>query len=183
MKRVFAIGAICCALALAVSAQSKSANFAGTWELDKAKSELPGPMGDSIKSATRMITQDDKQITSEQKIERAEGAGGPPPGRGPGGGRGMGMMGAGGPMTIKLDGSETTTESPRGKSTMKAKWTNGGKTLEINTIRNMSTPNGDFSFTTVEHWELSEDGKTLKVHQSTETPNGTREMKWVYTKK
>lgn len=93
------------------------------------------------------------------------------------------MMGGGGPMTIKLDGSETVTENPRGKSTMKAKWANEGKTLEITTVRNMSTPNGDFTLTTKEHWELADGGKTLKVHQSTETPQGARESTMVFTKK
>ncbi|MFN0088290.1 MAG: hypothetical protein ACKVX9_23065 [Blastocatellia bacterium] len=184
MKRTFAMGGILAILMLSLSAMGfaqKGANFAGAWELDKAKSELPGPMGDMIKSMTWTITQDDAQITRDQKVERPEGA--PAPGGGGGGGgRGGGMMG-GGPMTVKLDGSETTAENPRGKSTMKAKWMNSGKTLEINTVRNMTTPNGDFSITTVEHWELSDDGKTLKVHQSTETPQGARESKMVFTKK
>lgn len=184
MKRMRVISTVLCVMMLglvSVSAQ-KGANFAGTWELDKSKSQLPQMMAEMIQSMSWTVTQDDKQVTREQKMERNPNA--QPPGGGGGGGRGGGgMMGGGGPMTVKLDGSETTTENPRGKSTMKAKWMNSGKTLEINTVRNMSTPNGDFTITIVEHWELSDDGKTLKVHQSTETSQGARESKMVFAKK
>ncbi len=180
MKRFFAVGAICCMLAIAAVAQSKGANFAGTWELDKSKSQMQGPMADMIKSLTWTVTQDAAQITRDSKVERNEGAGGPPGGGGGGRGMGGGMMG-GGPMTIKLDGSETTQENPRGKATMKAKW--AGEKLEINTVRNMSTPNGDMTINSVETWELLDGGKTLKVHQSTETPMGTREATMVFAKK
>jgi hypothetical protein len=185
IQRIFAVGAICCMLAIAAVAQSKGANFAGTWELDKSKSQMQGPMADAIKSLTWTVTQTDAQISRDSKVERNEGAGpgGPPGGGPPGGGRGGGMMGmmGGPPMTIKLDGSETTQENPRGKATMKAKW--AGEKLEINTVRNMNTPNGEMSITTVETWELLDGGKTLKVHQTTETPMGTREATMVFAKK
>jgi hypothetical protein len=181
MKRLFAVCSALCALLIAVAAVSaqKGANFAGTWELDKAKSQLPQMMADNIKGATWTVTQDDKQLSREQKIERAEGAQGGPGG----GGRGGGMMGGGGQLTVKLDGSETTAENPRGKSTTKAKWLNDGKTLEVNTVSNFSTPNGDITTTSVEHWELADGGKTLKVHRKQETPRGTQESTWVFTKK
>lgn len=181
MKKLLAVCSVFCALMIGVAVVSaqKGANFAGTWELDKAKSQLPQMMADNIKSATWTVSQDDKQLTREQKIERAEGAQGGPGG---GGGRGGGMMG-GGSLTVKLDGSETTAETQRGKSTTKAKWTNDGKTLEVNTVSNFSTPNGDITSTTVEHWELADGGKTLKVHRKTETPRGPQESTWVFTKK
>lgn len=180
MKRILAVCSVVAALmtmAVLASAQGKGASFAGTWTLDKSKSQLPQMMADRIQGATWTITQDDKQVTREQKMDMAEGAGG-----GGGGGRG-GMMGGGGPMTVKLDGSETTAENPRGKSTMKAAWQDGGKILEIKTVSNFSTPNGDITSTTVEHWELADGGKTLKVHRTSETPRGTMESTWVFTKK
>lgn len=152
----------------AVSAQ-KGANFSGVWELDKAKSQLSQRQADSIKSATWTVTQDARQLTSEQKIERVEGDGG-------GRGRGFGM---GGPLTIKLDGSETTTESERGKTVSKAKWLNGGATLEITSL----TSGGNFTRTTTEHWELADGGKTLKIHVKTESQRGPQESTYVLTKK
>lgn len=194
MKRVLAVCsvfAVMTALAVIVSAQGKGANFAGTWSLDKSKSQLPQMMADRIQGGTWTVTQDDKQLTRDQKLDMVEGAGpggGPPGGGGgaPGGGGGRGgggMMGGGGPMTVKLDGSETTSENPRGKSTLKATWNDGGKILEIKTVSNFSGPQGDVTMTTVEHWELADGGKTLKVHQTRETPRGTMESTWVFAKK
>jgi hypothetical protein len=181
MKRALTICGLFCALIVGVATASaqKGANFAGTWELDKAKSQLSQREADSIKSSTWTITQNDTQITAEQKIERVEGAGG---GGGGGGGRGRGL-GMGGPLTVKLDGSETTTESERGKSTSKAKWLNGGKTLEITSVTNREIQGNAVTITSTEHWELADDGKTLKVHRKVESPRGTQESTYVLTKK
>ncbi len=159
----------------AVSAQ-KGADFSGAWEVDKSKSQMPQMMAEAIKSSTWTVTQDDKQLSREQKIERVDGAGGGP------GGRGAGMMG-GGPLTVKLDGSETTSESPRGKTTVKAKWTNDGKILEVTSVLTGEMQGNAFTMTTTEHWELADGGKTLKVHRKTESPRGPQEMTWVLTKK
>jgi hypothetical protein len=181
MKRALTISGLFCAIMIGVAAVSaqKGANFAGAWELDKAKSQLSQRETDSIKGATWTVTQDDKQLTREQKIERVEGDGG---GAGGGGGRGRGM-GMGGPLTVKLDGSETTAESQGGKTTTKAKWTNDGKTLEITSVRSGEFQGNAFTFTTTEHWELADDGKTLKVHRKTESPRGAQESTWTLTKK
>lgn len=181
MKRTLAVCGALVMLAAIASAQSKGANFAGTWELDKGKSQLPQMQADMIQSLTWTVTQDDKQVSREQKMERNPNAA-PPGGGGGGGGRGGGM-GGGGALTVKLDGSETTSENPRGKSTLKAKWNDGGKILEIKTVANMTTPQGEMTMTTVEHWELADGGKTLKVHQTRETPRGTQESSMVFTKK
>jgi hypothetical protein len=177
MKRALTICGLFCALMIGVTTvrAQKGSNFAGTWELDKAKSQLSQREADSIKSSTWTITQTDSQITAEQKIERVEGAGG-------GGGRGRGL-GTGGPLTVKLDGSETTTESERGKSTSKAKWLNGGKTLEITSVTSGEFQGNAFTMTSTEHWELADDGKTLKVHRKRETQRGTQESTYVLTKK
>jgi hypothetical protein len=175
MKRALTICGLFCGLIIGVAAVSaqKGANFAGTWELDKAKSQLSQREADSIKSSTWTITQTDSQITAEQKIERVEGGGG-------GRGRGLGM---GGPLTVKLDGSETTTESERGKSTSKAKWLNGGKTLEITSVTSGEFQGNAFTMTSTEHWDLADDGKTLKVHRKRETPRGAQESTYVLTNK
>jgi len=176
MKRLLAVGSVftlLLALSVAAMAQSKGANFAGTWELDKSKSQLPQMMADNITSMTWVVTQDGTQITREQKMEGGQGGGG---------GRGMGM-GGGRPMTVKLDGSETTSETQRGKSTVKAAWQGDGKILEINTSSTFSGQNGEMTMKSVEHWELADGGKTLKVHQKRETPRGEMESTLVFTKK
>ena len=183
MKRALIICGLFCAMMIGVAAVSaqKGANFAGTWELDKAKSKLSQRETDSIKSATWTVTQDDKQLSREQKVERVEGAGGGPGGGGGGGGRGGGM--GGGALTVKLDGSETTSESQMGKSTTQAKWMSEGQTLDITTVRSGEFQGNAFTLTTTEHWELSADGKTLTVNRKTETPRGPQESTWVLAKK
>jgi hypothetical protein len=175
MKRALTFCGLFCALMIGVASVSaqRGANFSGTWELDKAKSQMSQRQADSIKSATWIITQDDRQITSEQNIERVEGGGG-------GRGRGFGM---GGPLTVKLDGSETTTESARGKSTSKAKWLNGGKTLEITSVTSGEFQGNAFTITSTEHWELADGGRTLRVHRKSESPRGPQESTYVLTKK
>jgi hypothetical protein len=154
----------------AVSAAQKGANFAGTWELDKAKSQGLGQGMQNATSVTWIVTQDDKQLTREQKIEGGQG--------GPGGG-GMG------PQTFKLDGTETTTDVQRisGKSTTKAKWSDGGKILELNSVTSGKIQEQDFKSTTTEHWELAEGGKMLQVHRKSEGPRGASESTMVFNKK
>ncbi|HQR34187.1 MAG TPA: hypothetical protein PLK30_15725 [Blastocatellia bacterium] len=192
MRRIFAICSVFALLMmLSVMASAQKANFAGTWELDKSKSQLPGRQAEMIQSVTWTVTQDANQLSRDQKMERnpnAAGpgaggppAGGPPPGGGGGGGRGGGMMGGGGPLTVKLDGSETKTENERGKSSAKATWQ--GSVLEIKTVGTFNTPNGEMTTTTTEKWELADGGKTLKVQRVSETPRGPQESTWVFTKK
>ena len=89
----------------------------------------------------------------------------------------------GGALTVKLDGGETTAESQGGKTTTKAKWLNEGKTLEITSVRSGEFQGNAFTFTTTEHWELADGGKTLKVHRKTESQRGAQESTWVFAKK
>lgn len=185
MKRTLAVCsvfALLLALSVAASAQSKGADFSGTWELDKSKSQLPGRQAEMIQSMTWTVTQDGNQLSREQKTERNPNAQGPGGGGGGGGrGGGGGMMGGGGSLTVKLDGSETKTESERGKTSTKATWQNS--VLEIKTNGTFNTPNGEITTTSTEHWELADGGKTLKVHRVSETPRGPQESTLVFSKK
>ena len=88
--------------------------------------------------------------------------------------------------SYNLDGSETTAEvggRMPGKATMKTKWMSDGKILEINTVRTGNFQGNEVTITTVEHWELADDGKTLKIHRKSETPQGARESKLTLVKK
>ncbi|HXI88839.1 MAG TPA: hypothetical protein VNO24_02380, partial [Blastocatellia bacterium] len=126
-----------------------SANFSGTWVLDKSKSQGLPPQIENIESYTMVVSQDDQQLTVENKIvggrrpgggesgaggqgggRRPDGVGGQGGGRRPdgagggqGGGRGRGGPGMGmGTATYKLDGTETKIESAGGRG--------GGATLK-----------------------------------------------------
>jgi hypothetical protein len=176
MKKPFLLLGLCAVfmLTLFVSADAQTkpagANFAGTWMLDKSKSEL-SQMMQNLDGVTWVITQDDKQLAREQKFEG-----------GPGGGRGMiGNV----PLTVKLDGSETSTDAPRisGKRTARSQWQGDGKILEVSVVTTGSFEGNEIKSTVTEHWELAEGGQVLKVHQKTEGTRGTFESKMVFNKK
>ena len=114
--------------------------FAGTWTLDKSKSQGLSPRIQGADSVTWTITQDDKTISIEEKVTGGQMGGGPggggapaggppagaPPAGGPppggGGGRGGMMGGPPGPRAFNLDGTETTADMGRGKVARKATW-------------------------------------------------------------
>jgi hypothetical protein len=150
-----------------VSAAPAPANFAGTWALDKAKSEgLQGPMA-SI-DQTWVVTQDAKAFAVETSYSGGDQPR-PPQKR-----------------NYNLDGSETTQEITGrmpGKAALKAKWQDDGKILELSSVLKANVQGNDITITTTEHWELADGGKTLKVHRKAENPRGTQETKLVLTKK
>src|SRR5438067_12806134 len=156
------------------------ANFAGTWALDKTKSKDLPPQMANVDSLTLTITQDAQQLTVDTKIARKEMADAQGVGSGGGRGRGMGMMG---PVSYKLDGSETTLDTGgRGTAITKAEWLNGGKTLKLTTKRTANFQGNDVTFTNTEVWDLSGDGKTLTVQRTSESPRGTQTSTLVFNK-
>src|SRR5881394_1721227 len=120
MKRLFLIGGLTTAfLLLVVAASAQKANFAGTWMLNKSKSQGLSPRMMGADKVTLTITQNDKTISLDTKIEGGQPAGGGGGGGGMGGGRGPA-----GPTTYNLDGNEVTSDvtfgQNTGKRTMKA---------------------------------------------------------------
>ena len=119
--------------ALAAQAAAPPPNFAGTWTLDKSKSQGLSPRWQNAESVSWVITQTEKEITIEEKVTGGAppaGVGGGP--RGPGGGQGRGMMG---PRTFNLDGSETTGEMGRGKFARKATLSSAARPLSAMEVR------------------------------------------------
>jgi hypothetical protein len=177
------------------------ANFAGTWTLDKSKSQGLGRRMQGADSVTWTITQTDKTITVEEKVTGgqmgggpgggappaggapagAPPAGGPPPGGGGGGGRGLG--GFGGPRTFNLDGTESNADMGRGKVARKATWSSDGSTLEFLSKATFQNQDGEITSTTTEKLSLSADGKVLTVVRHSEGgPQGTQDSTYVFNK-
>lgn len=191
-KLLYAFG-LTSALVFALAAQAAAPNFAGTWTLDKSKSQGLSQRVQNAESVSWVITQTEKEITIEEKITGGGGpgggggggaaagsapAGGAPQGGGQGGGRGMG-----GPRTYNLDGSETTGDTGRGKFARKATLSSDGKTLELVNKVTGQTPDGnEFTFTTTEKLTLSADGKVLTVNRHSESPRGTQDSTLVFNK-
>lgn len=175
--------------ALAVHAAAP-ASFAGTWTLDKSKSQGLSPRIQNAESVSWIITQTDKTITVEEKVTGGQmggggGAGAPPAGGPPpGGGGGRGMMGGGGggPRTYNLDGSETTGEMGRGKFARKAMWASDGKTLELVSKSTFEGPEGEITNSSTDKLTLSSDGKVLTVSRHNESPRGPQDSTLVFNK-
>jgi hypothetical protein len=172
------------------------ANFAGTWTLDKSKSQGLNQRLQGADSVTWTIGQDDKAITIEEKVTGGQmgggagagappaggpPAGGPPPGGGGGGGGRGGMMGGmGGPRSFNLDGNEATTDTGRGKVARKASWS--GNTLELVSKSTFQGQDGaEIVSTITEKFSLSADAKTLTVTRKVEGPRPS-DATYVFTK-
>ena len=193
-KLLYAFG-LTSALVFALAAHAAAPNFAGTWTLDKSKSQGLNPRWQNAESVTWNITQTDKDITIDEKVTGGGGppaggppaggapaAGGPPAGGGQGGpGRG-GMMG-GGPRTFNLDGSETTGEMGRGKFVRKATVSSDGKTLElVSKVTFQNQEGNEITTTSTDKLSLSADGKSLTVVRHAETPRGVQDSTLVFNK-
>jgi hypothetical protein len=191
-KLLYAFG-LTSALVFALAAHAAAPNFAGTWTLDKSKSQGLNPRLQNAESVSWVVTQTDKEITIEEKVTGgggppggAPGAGGPPaggpPAGGPGGG-GRGMMGPQGPRTYNLDGTETTGDTGRGKFTRKATLSSDGKTLELVTKATFQGQDGnEITTTSSDKLSLSADGKVLTVARHTESPRGPQDSTLVFNK-
>src|SRR5207253_4095895 len=75
MKRLFLMAGLMAAfMLLVVAASAQKASFAGTWSLDKSKSQGLSQRIQGADKVTWTVTQDDKIIAIDQKVE-----GGQPP--------------------------------------------------------------------------------------------------------
>lgn len=196
MRRIICALSLTSALMLTLVAQAAAPNFAGTWTLDKSKSQGLSQRMQGADSVQWVITQDEKQITIETKVTggqqggppggapaAAPPAGAPPAGGGGGGGQGGGRgMGMGGPRTYNLDGSELASDTGRGKIVRKASWSADKNTLELTSSATFQGPNGEVTTTSSDKLTLSSDGKTLTVVSHSESPRGPQDTTYVFNK-
>jgi len=165
MKRLFLIAGIIAAFLLVVlSASAQKGNFAGSWRLDKSKSQGLSQRMQGADKVTWTITQDAKTISIDSKVEGGQAPQGGAPGGGGGGGTGGGRPGGMGPQAYNLDGKEATSDVNFGQATGKltTKATVSGDTVEL--MRKTSFTGQDGSErvnTTTQKLSLSGDGKTL----------------------
>jgi hypothetical protein len=177
MKRLFMIAGLMGALALAIVASSMAAaNFAGTWALDKAKSQGLSQRMQGADKVTWTITQDDKTISIDQKVEGGQPAGG--------GGGGGGGRGPAGPTTYNLDGKEVTADQAMGQATAKvtSKATWAGSDLELSRKSVFQGPNGEVTTSNTQKLSLSADGKVLTAVVHSESPRGPQDSTLVFNK-
>ncbi len=191
MRKIVCALSVTSALVFALAVHAAApANFAGTWTLDKSKSQGLSQRMQGAESVTWVITQNEKEISVEEKVAGGQmgGPGGGPPGGAPaggppgGGGGGRGGMGMGGPRSYNLDGNETTGEMGPGKFARKATWSADSKTLELVQKTTFQRDGNEIVSTTNDKLTLSADGKTLTVVRHSESPRGPQDSTMVFTK-
>ena len=146
--------------------QVKSAmpKFEGTWVLVPEKSA--GLTGALSKAQIHLVvTQNDKQLTADQKViirEREQ------PSQ---------------ELVYKLDGSENEIEVVRplaGSMKLKAKWLDGSKVLELHSTITGENEGKPATITTLEQWQLI--GDTLRIIRTRKSPQGTLTFKLIFQK-
>ena len=198
MRRIICALSLTSALIFTLVVQAAApVSFAGTWTLDKSKSQGLSQRMQNADSVSWVVTQTDKEITIDEKVTGGppSGPGGAPggtppagapagggPGSGGGQGGGRGGFGMGGPRTFNLDGTETTGDTGRGKFVRKATWSSDNKTLELSSKSTFQGQNGEVTATSTDKLSLSEDGKTLTVVRHGESPRGPQDSTLVFTK-
>ena len=202
MRKLFCALSLISAIVFTLAVQAAApTSFAGTWTLDKSKSQGLSPRFQNVESVTWTVALTDKTISIDEKIAGGPGgpggpggagaapsgappAGGPPAGASGGqGGPGRGMGGGmGGPRTFNLDGTETSGETSRGKFVRKATLSSDGKTLELSQKTTFQGPEGEVTVTSTDKLELSADGKVLTVARHSESPRGPQDSTWVFNK-
>ena len=180
MKKLIIAAGLITALALAAFGTTGGlpVSFAGSWTLDKEKSQGLNQRFQNAEKVTCVIVQTDSTISVEWKVE-----GGQPPAGGPGGGGGG--RGPAGPQTYNLDGKEVTSDAGGqmgGTNTMKATYSEASKTLELMSVRAGSFNGQDFKATTTDKMSLSTDGKVLTIVRHSESPRGAQDSTLVFNK-
>ena len=162
MKRKLASSFVATFVLVAVSVASVAPQkFGGTWTLNRDKSEgLTGALANA--EILMIVTQDDKRITTEQKVV---------------------IRGRGQPsqeFTYNLDGSETTANVVRplaGEMKLRARWTESTKILDLVSSITGEDNGREMTITTRERWRLLENGKALEITRARETPQGKQRFK------
>ncbi|MEP6925111.1 MAG: hypothetical protein ABI954_11650 [Pyrinomonadaceae bacterium] len=187
-----------------IRAQSQVSAFTGNWILDKEKTSTSKDFPEKLKNYKMMVGGNENalkvksQIEGKVEIESAghgkitavtESAsmarGGAAAVSGIESAGNTGKINYGGTMAIffttndatyNLNGEEVKVETPQGLVRVKAKPDKSGKGLQFTTIRRMKTPNGEIEIYIREAWKLSEDGKSLKLQRTIETPTARDEI-------
>jgi len=188
MKRLFLIAGLMAAFLLVIiSVSAQKGSFAGTWSLDKAKSQGLSQRWQGADKVTWTVTQDDKTIAIDEKVEGGQ----PPQGGGGGGAGGGGGMGGGGgrppagPQSYNLDGKEATSDLNFGQATGKltTKATKSGDSLEL--LRKTAFTGQDGTErvnTSTRKLSLSGDGKVLTVVYHSEGGRAPVDSTYVFNK-
>lgn len=172
MRKILLLSGLFFLLSIYTVAQSKP-DYSGDWTLNKEKSVLDSRQ--LIDTVTLKVTQTEKDLTVDRKTVRT-----PPPENSK-----IMVSGGSGTAVYPLDGKEMTIEreSFRGKipTTIKGEILANGK-LSLNSSFMGLFNNVEGLSKNNQIWELSDNGKTLKIMQTNSTPLGETKTEMIFTK-
>jgi hypothetical protein len=185
-------------------AQSQLSAFTGNWMLDKEKTNTTKDFPQKLKNYKMVVGGEQSSLSVKSQIEgnveiQSAGLGARTPvtesasmvggsrvsGADSSVGGGAGKLNYGGTMalfftpndaTYNLNDEEVKIETKQGLVRVKAKPDKSGKSLQFTTIRRMKTPNGEMEIIIREVWKLSENGSSLKLQRTVETPTARDEI-------
>jgi hypothetical protein len=144
-----------------VFAEDGEINFAGEWNLDKNKSEIPSGRG--VRAVTKMVVvHEENKLVVESTSTNRDGE--------------ERIIKA----TYTLDGKECENEMYNTTSKSTAEWSEDGNSLEINTEATFSRNGEAFTVKMKNTWSL-ENGNLL-IDSFRSSSRGDRESKLVYGK-
>jgi hypothetical protein len=195
---------------IGIKAQSQASAFAGNWMLDRQKTSTSKDFPEKLKNYKMVVGGSENNLNVKSQMEgkveiESAGHGKITPVTesasmtrrdatavsGIESSGNTGKVNYGGTMalffttnnaTYNLNGEEVKVETPQGLVRVKAKPDKSGKALQFTTIRRMKTPNGEIEVYIREAWKLSEDGKSLRLQRTVETPTARDEIIMVLSK-
>lgn len=195
--------------AVGIKAQSPVTAFTGNWMLDKEKTNINKDFPQKLKNYKMAVSGEESSLNVKSQIDgtveiESAGTGRITPVT-ESASRisnsqmqtvttptvGSGKINYGGTMalfftvnnaTYNLNGEEIKVETPQGPVRVRAKADKSGKSLQFTTIRRMKMQTGEMEITVRETWKLLEDGKSLKLQRSVETPSARDEIIMILSK-
>ena len=143
-------------------AQDNKPNFAGEWNLDREKSELPSGRGGRSMAAKMVIAQEKNKLVVKSTTTNRDGE--------------ERIITA----TYTLDGKECENEMYNTTSKSTAEWSEDGKTLEINTEATFSRNGQDYNMKMKNIWSLEKGNLILDSTRS--SSRGESKSKLLYVK-
>ena len=177
MKKILFLTAAICLLAISALAQNRP-DYSGVWDLDTVNSKLDEKT--LVQSMTLKVTQTETEIKVGSFTKR-----------------GMQKETVGSTTTVtdssevkfvtySLEGKETKASVSdgvlTGTQTHKASLEADGR-LNLSSVRRYDSQGEEIIVTVRETWELADEGKTLKIALSIETPSETKNSEMIFTKK
>jgi hypothetical protein len=147
-----------------LTAAGSKTDFSGTWTLNQEKTNL-GEGGGWMLTTKMTVTQEANKLSVERLIKRRSGE----------------------ESTVTevytLDGKECQNNQENRQKTSTVVWSADGKNLTVSSKSVFEREGNKMEMTSVEIWKYSDDGKTLLVDSTSQSPRGERKVVYVYEKK